>query len=187
VDAAIGPDGFTRVRALGAVGFTALAAWLVCESLLGDRWVPILDHANLALHEAGHPLCFLIHERLGVYGGTLFQLLFPLAAALHFARRRETLSLAVTGAWCCESLLNVSYYLADARAMALPLLGGLEPETSHDWRLILGRWGLLEWDRRLAGLLATAAVLGIVALMVEVWRRYLRDRGRAQRLTGARR
>ena len=36
--------------------------------------------------------------------------------------------------------------LGDARAMALPLIGGLDPERYHDWREIFTRWGMLELD-----------------------------------------
>ena len=60
-----------------------------------DGWVPLLDSANLALHEAGHPLVGIFSARATVYGGTLFQLVFPLAAAWHFRRAGNPVGLAL--------------------------------------------------------------------------------------------
>ena len=58
--------------------------------------------------------------------------------------------------------LNISHYLADARAHQLPLVGGLDPEYFHDWTEILNRWGLLNQDTAFAFLVR----LGAVALML---------------------
>jgi hypothetical protein len=114
--------------------------------------VPILDSANLVFHEAGHPLAGLVSERLAVYGGTIMQLAIPLAAAVSFWSRRHTLGFALAVAWVCESLLNVATYMADARALDLPLIGGLDPELYHDWREIFTRWNMLDLDTTWAGL-----------------------------------
>lgn len=111
-------------------------------------WVPILDSANLALHEAGHPLVGVFSNRLMVYGGTFFQLVFPLAVARKFRKQGHVVGQAVAQVWLGESLLNVARYMGDARAQVLPLVGGGE----HDWTEILARWGLLHADTRLAGL-----------------------------------
>lgn len=169
-------DGFTVVGPWGVAAFAGCALVVLWLGATGERWVPLLDSANLAFHEAGHPLCGVLYEPLGVYGGTLFQLAFPLATLAHFLRRGETLSTAFAGLWVAQNLLNVSRYMADARAMALPLVGGLDPLDHHDWRLILIRWGLLAWDTRLAGLLEGAAILAIVALVGWVGLRARRDR-----------
>ena len=54
-----------------------------------EGWVPILDSANLAFHEAGHPLFGLVSSRLMVYGGTFMQLLLPLTAAWQLHRQQQ--------------------------------------------------------------------------------------------------
>jgi len=82
--------------------------------------VPILDSANLAIHEAGHPIVGLLGGRLMVYGGTLFQLLFPALVAFHFLRRGGAVGLAFGLVWLGENLLNVMRYMADARAHLQP-------------------------------------------------------------------
>lgn len=131
-------------------------------------WVPILDSANLALHEAGHPLTGLLSERLMVYGGTLFQLAFPLAAAWHFRREGNSAGAAAGMVWLGENLLNVARYMADARAQQLPLVGG----GDHDWTEIFSRWGMLHLDTRVAGLTHGLGVLIIAAGVIWLYRRW---------------
>ncbi len=156
---------------LAVVAFAAVC--LACHYLGGQAWVPILDSANLAFHEAGHPLLGFFSERLAVYGGTLFQLAFPAAVAWHFQRRGQAAGFAAALVWLGENLLNVARYMADARTQILPLVGGGE----HDWTEILGRWGLLQADTRLAGLLRFAASLLIVGACLWLHRQRIRNRG----------
>jgi hypothetical protein len=111
-----------------------------------DGWVPLLDSANLALHEAGHPLVGIFSTRLTVYGGTLFQLAFPLLAALQFRRSANPAGIVAALVWFGENLFNIARYMADARAQELPLVGG-----DHDWTEIFGRWHVLHLDGRIAG------------------------------------
>jgi hypothetical protein len=153
----------------GLSALFALVALVWCRSQEG--WVPILDSANLVFHEAGHPLFGLLGDTAALYGGTLMQLLVPLLVLGSAWLRREAGGVAAAGAWLAESLLNVARYVADARAQALPLVGGGE----HDWANILGRWGLLGWDRRLAGLLTSLACLGWLAAWAWLLRRWRSD------------
>ncbi|HNQ03161.1 MAG TPA: hypothetical protein PKH69_00970 [Thiobacillaceae bacterium] len=159
----------------GVAGIAVLAGYIVLARLSSeDGWVPILDSANLALHEAGHPLMGLFSQRLTVYGGTLFQLLFPALVAWHFLRRDEAAGLAVGLVWLGENLLNVARYMADARARVLPLVGGGE----HDWTEIFSRWGVLAADTRIAGLtafLGWALILATLAWLGRVWLRSAGD------------
>jgi hypothetical protein len=158
--------GETAATPWPAVGNAAVLAsvafvlWMLVQGSFGDRWTPILDHANLVFHEAGHVIVGVVSGRLAVYGGTLAQLFFPLAAAFAFWSRRHTAGFALCLGWACQSLLNVATYMADARTMALPLIGGLDPQTHHDWREILSRWGMLELDT------AWAALARVVAWVV---------------------
>jgi hypothetical protein len=128
---------------------------LLVQSSTGDRWVPILDHANLAFHEAGHPLAGIFSERLAVYGGTLGQLAFPVATTIAFWSRRHSLGFAL------------------CLAMELPLVGGLDPQDAHDWREIFSRWGMLDADTAWAGLVrlvAWSGGLGIGWWLLRRWR-----------------
>jgi hypothetical protein len=105
------------------------------------EWIPIIDDANLIIHEAGHPLFALFGETMGFLGGTILQLLLPLVFGFSFLRRADLFAALIMLWWFGQNLLGVGRYIADARAQALPLIGG-----EHDWAFLLGRFGVLEHD-----------------------------------------
>ncbi len=135
-------------------------------------FVFLLDHANLLFHEAGHPVVGLFSSRLGVYGGTLGQLVFPCVLAVSFWRKGQPLGFAAGCIWLFENCFNIARYTADARSMELPLVGG----GDHDWYVILTRWGLLQYDTRIAAALRLIAWLGVAATCAWVLWRAWQDR-----------
>lgn len=146
----------------------ALVAALFAVILVdNDGFILILDHANLAFHEAGHLFFGLLGSTLGLYGGTLGQLVFPIVAGVSFWRRRQAVALALSGVWLFENFLNIARYMADARAQLLPLVGGGE----HDWWHIFTRWGLLDQDTAIASVTQGLGWLGMIACAVWLWRR----------------
>lgn len=152
---------------------TAVAAVICWFANTGQRWVHILDSANLAFHEAGHPLFGLLFgENFAVYGGTLGQLVFPAVVVGSFWWRRETLSFALALAWLMENFWNIARYMADARARELPLVGGGE----HDWTEIFSRWNSLQSDTRIAGFVTLLAWLGVLATWSWLAWRWHQDR-----------
>lgn len=155
-------EPWTPVTALGVTGAAAFVAYVAYWTWFGDGWVPLVDDANLAVHEAGHPLAGIFGARRSVYGGTLAQLLMPAICMFEFWRRRWALSYGLCAIWFGQSLSNVARYVADARAMQLPLVG-FSDHPLHDWNLILSRWGLLQQDLALANGLRALAWLGIAA------------------------
>jgi hypothetical protein len=61
----------TGTKLLGfGVGIALFLALLLCSE---SGFIPIIDHANLLFHEAGHPFVGLCSGRLEPYGGTLGQ------------------------------------------------------------------------------------------------------------------
>lgn len=153
----------------GLIAFVALV--LTCHVTKG--WVPLLDDANLAFHEAGHPLFGFLSETLMVYGGTLMQLLLPAAAGWQMLRDGKLIGFYACIIWIAENLLNIARYMADARAHELPLVGGLDPDDAHDWTEILNRWGVLESDIALAN---CVRVLAVILMAWAIWRAW---RGRS--------
>jgi hypothetical protein len=172
----INREPWKPVFSLGLLGAAAFVAYIAFWTWRGDGWVPLVDDANFAVHEAGHPLAAIFSARLAVYGGTLAQLLFPAVCMLEFWRRRWTVSYALCGIWFGQNLLNVARYMADARAMQLPL-AGFSDHPLHDWHLILSRWGLLKLDIVLANGVRALAWLAIAASLVFLARRWWRGRG----------
>lgn len=138
----------------------------------GERWIPVLDAANLAFHEAGHPLFWLLNSRLGVYGGTLAQLALPLIVAASFWRRRDAFAASFALVWLFQNFFNIARYMADARAQILPLVGG-----DHDWTEIFSRWHVLHLDTRIAGLVSVLGWSGVLLVCCALARLWWRQRG----------
>ena len=145
------------------VALSLLATWIGWQHFLtADAWVFPLDNATLALHEAGHPIVGLFSSRLTVYGGTIFQLLFPILFAHYFRRERQTAGWAASLIWLAASLMNVGRYMKDARARELPLVGG----GDHDWTEIFSRWGVLAHDVRIGN---SVKFVGLCLAAYAVW------------------
>ncbi len=120
-----------------------------------------LDRVDLVFHEAGHPLFGIFGEFIGILGGTLMQLLIPATVVGYFFFHDQRYSGAVTLFWVAQSLFNVSVYARDARARALPLLGG--DDSFHDWSYLLGRLQLLPWDQAVGNLIYLIGLLCLIA------------------------
>ena len=101
-------------------------------------------------------------EWLGFAGGTLFQLFVPLVFVGYFVRMKDGHAASVALWWVAQNCWNISVYVGDARAQALPLVGGGE----HDWAFLLGRAGWLAKDQDLA---RTIHFLGVVLLVGSVF------------------
>ncbi len=157
----------------------ALAGWLVSYSLFlvyalthRDEFL-FIDNANLVVHEAGHLLFGWFGETLGLWGGTLLQLLVPLALCVWFVFQRQAQGAAFAALFFFENFLYIATYMADARMQELPLVTVGGDEAGHDWFEILSSLGLLQYDTALAQLvraLGWAGMLGTVGWLVWRWR-----------------
>ncbi len=120
-----------------------------------------VDGANLLFHEAGHVFFGLFGQVVGVLGGTLGQLFFPLVCIIYFYRREQKYEAAVCGVWLGESMMYMAEYMGDAQAQVLPLVGN--GHRIHDWHFLLGHAGLLQSAKSLAGLSHGLASIVVVA------------------------
>jgi hypothetical protein len=110
-----------------------------------------IDSANLVVHEAGHLLFGWFGAALGIWGGTLLQWLVPLLLAAYFFYQRQTAAFAFCMFFFFENWLYTATYMADARALALPLVTVGDPEfAEHDWNTIFSGLGLLAYDTKIA-------------------------------------
>ena len=139
-------------------------------------FVFLLDHANLVFHEAGHPLIGLLSSRLEPYGGTIGQLAFPVVLAVSFWRKGHPIGFATACVWFFENWFNIARYMADARRLELPLVGG----GDHDWLIIFNRWDVLQYDTRIAAAVRLIGWVGLAATCAwVVWRAWQDRRRRA--------
>lgn len=157
----------------------ALLAWTVCYALFlvyalrsRDGFL-IVDNANLVVHEAGHALFGWFGPTLGLWGGTILQLLVPLLLAASFAYKRHTAGAAFCLFVFFENFLYVATYMADARLQQLDLvsLGGGDGPVEHDWYLMLSQLGLLQQDKTLAAVVRVLGYLGMMASVGWLWLR----------------
>lgn len=120
-----------------------------------------LDGVNLLFHEAGHVFLAFFGQTLQFLGGTIGQLFFPVACALHFLQAGRLFEASLMGIWFAESLMYAAHYLGDAVDQSLPLVGG----HIHDWNWLLSRWGLLDQCETIATALHLfASMLAIASL-----------------------
>jgi hypothetical protein len=147
-------------------------AWIGVRHLADPLYASLFGALNLGIHEAGHLLFSWFGIFLTVLGGTLLQLAAPLLSGVMFRRQPDWFAVPICGAWLSTNLYGVATYMADARAMELPLVtvGGGEPLVGHDWNYLLDAFGLLPYDTVLAGgvrLLAFVVMWG--SLGAAVW------------------
>jgi hypothetical protein len=146
----------------------ALAAYGL-SILRSDETFTLLDNVNLPIHETGHLVFAAFGEQITALGGTLFQLIVPLAFAISFLLRRDQHAASVMLWWVGQNCTYIGTYMADAVVQELPLVGGGE----HDWSFLFGEWNLLAYserighDVRMAGgaIMVAATIWGVLAAL----------------------
>jgi hypothetical protein len=122
-----------------------------------------IDSANLIVHEAGHLLFGWLGPTLGVWGGTLLQWLVPLLLAAYFFTQRQTAAFAFCLFFFFENWLYTATYMADARAMSLPLVTVGDPNfAEHDWHTIFSSLGVLQYDTTIAAIVRLLGWCGML-------------------------
>ncbi len=115
--------------------------------------IGLLVHSlNLLPHEAGHFFFRFFGEFMMIAGGSLLQLILPSIVAWSCYRHDQRIGTQLSLFWLGQNFVDVSIYAADAQDRALPLLGGLGPE-SHDWYNLLSMTGMLEHTPLVAGVI----------------------------------
>lgn len=156
--------------------------WIL-RGYLGDAaHTSIFDGVNLVFHEMGHAAFFWFGNRiLTTAGGTIFQVGIPLAAGAYLLhKQRDPFGAAVCVFWLGTALFGAGVYAADARAQVLPLVSPFGPvdSDSHDWTVMLLKWGMLSRDQEIGAGLRGGGVLAMVAsVVVGAWVLWLMAKG----------
>jgi hypothetical protein len=136
-----------------------------------------IDNANLVVHEGGHALFGWFGERIGLMGGTLLQWLVPGLLAAYFYYHRQISGFVFCTFFFFENFLYTATYMADARVQELPLVSlGDSDYVEHDWNTMLGWFGLLNYDTRIAGFVRFLGWMGMIAVVAWFVYRYYLDR-----------
>jgi hypothetical protein len=134
-----------------------------------------IDLANLVVHEGGHLLFGWFGPTLGLWGGTLLQWLVPFLLAAYFWVQRKTSAFVFCAFFFFENWLYTATYMADARAMILPLVtaGGDPEHVEHDWNTIFTSLGVLQYDTTIAGVVRFLGWCGMILVVVWfLWRNW---------------
>jgi hypothetical protein len=155
-----------------AVSRVELAAWLVFYlAFLGYAFSAhggflFIDNANLVVHEGGHNLFGWFGPTLCLWGGTLLQWLVPFLLAAYFFTQRQTTGFVFCWFFFFENWLYTATYMADARAMELPLVTTGDPDfVEHDFHAIFSSMGVLDYDTKIA---VVVRLLGWCGMLVVV-------------------
>src|SRR5580658_563910 len=125
-----------------------------------------IDSANLVVHEGGHLLFGWFGPTLGLWGGTILQWLVPLLLAAYFFHQRQPAGFVFCLFFFFENWLYTATYMADARAMDLPLVTTGDPEfAEHDFHAIFSSLGVLDHDTQIAAVVRTVGWMGMLAVV----------------------
>lgn len=151
-----------------------LLAWILRGVWTDPLAGSLFDGITLGFHEMGHAFFLWSGNRiLTAAGGTLFQLGVPLGAAAYLAwKQRDPFGAVVCLFWLGTALVGAGVYAADARAQELPLVSPFGPVDvdSHDWTVVLMKFGILSRDREIgAALIGLGKAVMVVSLLAGAW------------------
>ena len=151
----------------------ALWAWLVfylafmAYAFSAHGEFLFIDSANLVVHEGGHNLFRWFGPTLCLWGGTLLQWLVPFLLAAYFFTQREIVGFVFCLFFFFENWLYTATYMADARAMELPLVTTGDPEfAKHDFNAIFSSLGVLDYDTKIAMTVRVLGWCGMIAVVI---------------------
>lgn len=121
------------------IGLIAFNLWMIFTA--AQPW--IISSLNIFFHEAGHWIFYIFGDFIHALGGTLGEIIMPSLFIFHFWMKRNLPGMIFGYWWLSTAFYSISIYASDARAMALPLIGG---PGGHDWFYMLGRLRLLDYD-----------------------------------------
>jgi hypothetical protein len=160
-----------------------VAAWLVfyvgflIYAFRAHGGFLFIDSANLVVHEGGHNLFAWFGATLCLWGGTLLQWLVPFLLAIYFFSQRQVAGFIFCAFFFFENWLYTATYMADARAMELPLVTTGDPDfAEHDFHAIFTSLGVLDHDTQIAAVVRLIGWCGMLACVA-----WLAMRARDQR------
>ncbi|HET9283840.1 MAG TPA: hypothetical protein VFR24_17970 [Candidatus Angelobacter sp.] len=177
------------------VSRTAFFAWLGFYTLLliylaAHLSEPtFLDNLHLPIHEGGHLLFGWFGATLGLWGGTLLQLIVPAALVITFVVRADLFGTTFCSVAFFHSLTGVATYMSDAlrRQLTLVTVGAPADEADHDWVRIFSDLGVLPHAIQIGNATRVIAWLGLLGTMAWFcWRYYNQASEKADRSIAAR-
>ena len=167
---------YARVITLAVFVLWTLWIWRDGAIRAGETGSNFLHMVLLPFHEAGHVIFRLLGQFMTILGGSLGQLLMPIAAGYALLVNRRDPYGAALCLWLLGfSTMDMAVYMYDAYDPKLVLLGGVTGAESdrHDWQNLFGDMGLLDRAQGIGiffGILGHAAMLAALAwAAIVVW------------------
>ena len=161
-------------------------AWLGVAQFKDPQSWNALQSLNLPIHEGGHLLFRPFGELLHVAGGTFLQLAAPTFSMFMFLKQRDYFAITFCFGWLSTNFVNISVYMQDARALALPLVsaegGGGDGMIIHDWHWLFSKFGMLEHCEGIGLLVRMLGhALMLLSLSAGVWLFVQMQKSRSQK------
>jgi hypothetical protein len=118
-----------------------------------------IDTIDLFIHEAGHLVFRMFGQVIYFMGGSIFQILIPIATVIVFGKS-DFHSLLFTLYWTGQSAINVSIYIGDAPYQRLHLISN---HVLHDWHWIFLRLDMMEDAETIASIVNVFGILLCIA------------------------
>ncbi|MGD8779864.1 MAG: hypothetical protein PVH88_12995 [Ignavibacteria bacterium] len=136
------------------------------------KFIPLLDHFNLLIHEGGHGIFSIFPKFLYTLGGTLMQIILPLVFVYYFVSNQKKLGAQISLIWMGQNLLNISVYAGDALERKLPLLGG--NKVYHDWTYLLREIDMLQNAKEVGYFFfGLGIIIFVISLLIPLfWKEY---------------
>ena len=143
-----------------------ISLYLGDSEFIGYRLANPINAIDFGMHELGHFLFIPLGQFMTIAGGSLMQILFPLAWAGIAVYKRWYFAAGLCVVWMGLSGIDVSIYAADAQVRLLPLvsLGG-DYDSAHDWYQMLSRLDMLEQTNQVASAIRLSSIVAIVVGM----------------------
>ena len=140
--------------------------WFLVYAFRAHGGFLFIDSANLVVHEGGHNLFAWFGQTLCLWGGTILQWMVPFLLSAYFFSERQTTGFVFCAFFFFENWLYTATYMADARAMELPLVTTGDPEfAKHDFNTIFTSLGVLEHDTQIAMVVRILGWCGMMAVV----------------------
>jgi hypothetical protein len=140
-------------------------AWDGIKHLRDPEAGGIFAGITFGVHEFGHLLFAFFGEFMTIAGGSLNQLLIPIATGVVLYHYRDFFGITAAGAWLASSLMDLARYIGDATSFDLDLIGFGE-DAQHDWAWLLGRLDGLGHASQLATITRGAGAVVLLASLV---------------------
>ncbi len=119
---------------------------------------------EFGVHEVSHLAVAFLPAIFVALAGSVGEIAFTLLILAATIKGKAYFAAVFASLWVMLALHNVGRYMADARSMALPLIGPGD-NAKHDWNFIFGQWGWLNYDVAIGGtLILIGTVIGALGL-----------------------